>query len=139
LLRSFYTSNVKVVDENLKQPKLITMEELTKDYAEAKKAMKSYTRQECLDIFKNMKNFNLNADFKREIQRGLCPVLNGYPNLKIAGVRGKGKPAKKEVDPSTLVTVADKDLQNITGLRVKGNPFKKEPFQKDAWDAISKK
>jgi len=77
LLRSFYTSNVKVVDENLKQPKLITMEELTKDYAETKKAMKSYSRQECMDIFKNMKNFSLNSDFKREVQRGLCPVLNG--------------------------------------------------------------
>jgi len=138
LLRSFYTSNVKVVDENLKQPKLITMDELTKDYAEAKKAMKSYTRQDCLDIFKSMKNFDLNADFKREIKRGLCPVLDSYTNLKIAGVKG-GKAAKKVVDPSSLVTVADKDLTNISGIRVKGNPFKKEPFQKDAWDAISKK
>lgn len=76
LLRSFYTSNVKVVDESLNKPKLITMDDITKDINRDKNPMASYTRQECIDIFKNMKNFSLNADFKREVQRGLCPVLN---------------------------------------------------------------
>lgn len=33
-----------------------------------------------------MKNFNLNADFKRELERGLCPVLQAYPNLNIEGL-----------------------------------------------------
>lgn len=52
------------------------------------------------------------------------------------------KLAKNEADgqlPSNLLSVADNELHKITGIRVKGNPYKKEPFQKDAWAAISKK
>lgn len=91
-----------------------------------------------------MKNFSLNADFKREVNRGLCPVLKAYPDLKIRSVKGKGKgtPKKKEAEgqePSAETTMADHELAHITGIRVKGNPFKKEPFQKDAWAAISNK
>jgi electron transfer flavoprotein alpha/beta subunit len=117
---------VLTVDENLNQPKLITMEQLHKDVERSKKARKAYTREEAIEVFKNMKNFNLNKDFKRELERGLCPVLQAYPNLNIEGLT-EGKEMRKASEDKIKID------ENVSGITLKGHPMKKEPFQKDAW------
>jgi len=90
-----------------------------------------------LDVFNSMSKFALNDDYKRELERDLCPVLKRDPNLKIEG----NKPAEEKTDkkrPKQADTTGQ-DLYKVTGIRVKGHPLVKEPFQRDAWNVLSNK
>lgn len=62
LLRSFHTNNVRVVDEDPKKPKLITIDDLQLDLKRTKKAAKAYTKTEMVEIYKEMTKFALNDD-----------------------------------------------------------------------------
>jgi len=55
--------------------------------------------------------------------------------LVISNDKGLRKVSTEETNNEA--NPVSEELAHITGIRVKGNPFKKEPFQKDAWAAIS--
>lgn len=72
------------------------------------------------------------------MERDLCPVLKKESNLNIEAL----KPQDEKKDgklPKNVISMADQELYKITGIRVKGHPLVKEPFQRDAWNVLSSK
>lgn len=87
-----------------------------------------------------MKTFNLNEDFIRETNRGLCPILTNISNLEIEGLKNLDRKMSDhdnnnhEIIPGIIGS--ENEFNKISGLRVTGVYNKREPLQKNVWSTI---